>query len=111
MVYTEFALTLYRMENKAFTLQLLNQKKKKTLTTVLTESNCDCTYAKQVITHTLLCFGQAVLTPKCCCFVRSCWCLCHDTPAVTRMRPVLLYIAACSVQGECILTQTPTLTR
>lgn len=30
MVYTEFALTLYRMENKAFTLQLLNQKKKKT---------------------------------------------------------------------------------
>lgn len=39
MVYTEFALTLYRMENKAFTLQLLNQKKKKTLTTVLTESN------------------------------------------------------------------------
>lgn len=38
MVYTEFALTLYRMENKAFTLQLLNQKKK-TLTTVLTESN------------------------------------------------------------------------
>lgn len=37
MVYTEFALTLYRMENKAFTLQLLNQKK--TLTTVLTESN------------------------------------------------------------------------
>lgn len=39
MVYTEFALTLYRMENKAFTLQLLNQKKKKPLTTVLTESN------------------------------------------------------------------------
>lgn len=27
MVWTEFALTLYRMENKAFALQLLNQKK------------------------------------------------------------------------------------
>lgn len=37
MVWTEFALTLYRMENKAFALQLLNQKK--LLTTVLTESN------------------------------------------------------------------------